>query len=83
LRSISRGSRTILPRAPGALAIQANVTQSEARIAMLNAVAERFGRLDVLINNAGSLVERNFAVDADPTHDSNRKSLSILLRPYN
>ncbi len=34
---------------------------------MLNAVAERFGRLDVLINNAGTFVERNFASDSDVT----------------
>ena len=66
---------------PGALAIQANVTQSEARIAMLNAVAERFGRLDVLINNAGSLVERNFAVDADPTHDLEQEVALNLTAP--
>jgi uncharacterized oxidoreductase len=54
---------------PDALAIQADVTIGEARNAMLEAVANRFGRLDVLINNAGSLVERNFAGDADATHD--------------
>lgn len=52
---------------PDASAIRADVTIRGARIAMLDAVADRFGRLDVLINNAGSLVERNFAADSDAT----------------
>ena len=34
---------------------------------MLDAVTERFGRLDVLINNAGTFVERDFAADDDAT----------------
>lgn len=46
---------------PDALAIQADVTKPEDRAAMLSAVADRFGRLDILINNAGTFVERNFA----------------------
>lgn len=50
---------------PDALAIQADVTIGDARIAMLEAVAERFGRLDVLINNAGTFVERDFTTGAD------------------
>ncbi|WP_445166283.1 SDR family NAD(P)-dependent oxidoreductase [Mycolicibacterium sp. Dal123E01] len=50
---------------PDALAVQADVTSAEARIALLDAVADRFGRLDVLINNAGTFVERDFASDAD------------------
>lgn len=53
---------------PDALAIRADVTVAEARIAMLDAVADRFGRLDVLINNAGTFVERNFAAGHDATH---------------
>ncbi len=48
---------------PAALAVQADVTVPEARAAMLDAVTERFGRLDVLINNAGTFVERDFAAD--------------------
>jgi uncharacterized oxidoreductase len=52
-----------------ALAIKADVTIGEARIAMLKAVADRFGRLDILINNAGTFVERNFAADDDATQD--------------
>lgn len=54
---------------PDALAIQADVTLGEARRAMLDAIADRFGRLDVLINNAGTFVERNFAAGSDVTQD--------------
>ena len=36
---------------------------------MLEAVAARFGRLDVLINNAGSFVQRDFLKDADAMRD--------------
>lgn len=50
---------------PDALAVQADVTIAEARAELLEAVAARFGRLDVLINNAGMFVERDFASDAD------------------
>ncbi|WP_433796200.1 SDR family NAD(P)-dependent oxidoreductase [Actinoplanes sp. CA-252034] len=45
---------------PKALAVQADVTLPSARDALLNAVTERFGRLDVLVNNAGTFVERDF-----------------------
>ncbi|WP_319436801.1 SDR family NAD(P)-dependent oxidoreductase [Mycobacterium sp. RTGN5] len=53
---------------PDALAVQADVTIAEARAALLDAVAARFGRLDVLINNAGTFVERDFVSDIDATH---------------
>lgn len=51
---------------PGALAVQADVTSAKDRVALLNAVVARFGRLDVLINNAGRFVERDFTTVADP-----------------
>jgi uncharacterized oxidoreductase len=66
---------------PDALAIQANVTSGEDRIAMLEAVADRFGRLDVLVNNAGSLIERNFAEDADATRDLDQEVALNLTAP--
>jgi uncharacterized oxidoreductase len=66
---------------PDALAIQADVTIGEARIAMLEAVANRFGRLDVLINNAGTFVERNFAVDANATQDLEQEIALNLTSP--
>lgn len=54
---------------PKALAIQADVTSEKAREAMLEAVAQTFGQLDILINNAGVFIERDFVGEADPTHD--------------
>jgi uncharacterized oxidoreductase len=56
-------------RYPEALAIQADITIEKAREAMLEAVALRFGRLDILINNAGVFIERDFVGEADPIHD--------------
>lgn len=50
---------------PDALAIQADVTIREERTAMLDAIANRFGKLDILINNAGTFIERNFAAGTD------------------
>ena len=52
---------------PEALAVQADVTVPAARAALLDAVTARFGRLDILINNAGTFVERDFTADGDAT----------------
>lgn len=54
-------------RHPESLAIQADVTSTEARAAMLDAIASKFGRLDILVNNAGTFVERHFASGMDAT----------------
>jgi uncharacterized oxidoreductase len=66
---------------PEALAIKADITSSEARIAMLEAVADRFGQLDVLINNAGTFVERDFAAEADATQDLEQEIALNLTAP--
>jgi uncharacterized oxidoreductase len=66
---------------PDALAVQADVTDSEARIAMLEAVAERFGGLDVLINNAGTFVERSFVTGADATQGLEQEIALNLTAP--
>jgi uncharacterized oxidoreductase len=66
---------------PDALAIKADVTIGEARIAMLKAVADRFGRLDVLVNNAGTFVERNFAAGTDATQDLEQEVALNLTAP--
>lgn len=66
---------------PDALAIQADVTIDTARIAMLDAVANRFGRLDVLINNAGTFVERNFAAGVNTTQELEQEVALNLTAP--
>jgi uncharacterized oxidoreductase len=66
---------------PDALAIQADVTIEAARIAMLDAVANRFGRLDVLINNAGTFVERNFAAGVNTTQELEQEVALNLTAP--
>lgn len=75
--ALERFSRTH----PDALAIQADVTNAGARIAMLDAVAERFGRLDVLINNAGTFVERNFAEQPTATEGVEQEVALNLTAP--
>jgi uncharacterized oxidoreductase len=45
---------------PQALAVRADVTLPDDRTALLDAITDRFGRLDVLVNNAGTFVERDF-----------------------
>jgi uncharacterized oxidoreductase len=52
---------------PEALAVRADVTVPAARAALLDAITDRFGRLDVLVNNAGTFVERDFAADRAAT----------------
>jgi 3-oxoacyl-[acyl-carrier protein] reductase len=42
-----------------ALLVQADLTQAEQRKKLADAAVERFGRVDVLINNAGGLVRRS------------------------
>jgi uncharacterized oxidoreductase len=66
---------------PDALAIQADVTIAQARTTLLDAVADRFGRLDVLINNAGTLIERDFAAGADATRDLEQEIALNLTAP--
>jgi uncharacterized oxidoreductase len=64
-----------------ALAIRADVTVAQDRNIIPNAVAERFGRLDVLINNAGTFVERNFAADSDVTEGLEQEVALNLTAP--
>ncbi|MEV5897441.1 SDR family NAD(P)-dependent oxidoreductase [Nonomuraea fuscirosea] len=44
---------------PQAIAVRADITDAAARVDVLDAVADRFGRLDVLVNNAGVFLERD------------------------
>ena len=66
---------------PEALAIRADVTDARARAAMLTAVHERFGRLDVLVNNAGTFVERDFTAPAGATLDLDAEIALNLTAP--
>lgn len=66
---------------PQALAIRADVTVESARLDMLNAVAGKFGRLDILINNAGTFVERDFTGSADATQDLEQEVALNLTAP--
>jgi uncharacterized oxidoreductase len=66
---------------PDALVIKADVTVGEARIAVLDAIANRFGRLDVLINNAGTFVERDFTTGLDATQDLEQEVALNLTAP--
>lgn len=66
---------------PDVLAIQADVTNAQARAAMVEAVAERFGRLDVLVNNAGTFVDRDFLGDSDATQDLEQEVAVNLTAP--
>jgi uncharacterized oxidoreductase len=66
---------------PEAMAIQADVTKPEDRAAMMRKVAERFGRLDVLINNAGTFVERDFVGGPDATQDLGQEIAVNLTAP--
>ncbi|KUL44941.1 SDR family NAD(P)-dependent oxidoreductase [Streptomyces regalis] len=51
---------------PQALAVRADVTNAADRAALLQAVADRFGCLDVLVNNAGTFEERDYAAGKNP-----------------
>lgn len=50
-----------------ALLAQADVTAPDQLTALFNTVMERFGRIDILINNAGSLVKRTLIAETNDT----------------
>jgi len=56
---------TIISANGSATLIQADVTKPDEIKRLVDAVLEKFARIDVLVNNAGGLVERN-PVDATP-----------------
>lgn len=60
-RSETEGLRDLLAAGPGTVAWhQADVTAEDAPEGMVEATLERFGRLDVLVNNAGIADNGNF-----------------------
>lgn len=66
---------------PKALAIQADITIAKARDAMLKAVSDRFGQLDVLINNAGTFIIRDFTAGTNAMHDLEEEVAINLTAP--
>jgi uncharacterized oxidoreductase len=63
---------------PQALATRADVTDAADRASLLNAVADRFGGIDVLVNNAGTFVERDF-VNASNATDELEEEVALNL----
>jgi uncharacterized oxidoreductase len=63
---------------PQVLAVEADVTDIAAHSALLDAVAERFGRLDIFVSNAGVLVERDFTRD-DPAPEEVAREIGLNL----
>lgn len=64
---------------PSAFAIKADIANRLDQEALFDAVASRFGRLDVLVNNAGRLIERDFARDsADPASLADEFALNLV-----
>ncbi len=53
-----------------ALAVQADVTQRESVRRLVSTVTERFGRIDVLVNNAGILQQKPFNTITDEDWDT-------------
>lgn len=66
---------------PAALAIRADVTSAADRAVMLDQIAQRFGRLDVLVNNAGRFIERDFTAGGDPAVDLDQEVALNLTAP--
>ena len=63
---------------PQALAVEADVTDLSAQRTLLDAVEQRFGRLDILVSNAGLLIERDFTAGGQSPEDI-AKEISLNL----
>ena len=65
-----------------AFAVQADLAQAGSANALVNAVLEQAHRLDVLINNAGSIIERHHLLDITDEfwHDVMETNLGSVLR---
>lgn len=63
---------------PGALAFRADVAVAAERSGLLDAMNNRFARLDVLINNDGTFIERKF-LHEDDANDGLEQELALNL----
>ncbi len=66
-----------------AISIQADVSIESDVNALVSTVVKKFGRIDVLINNAGEIGERGWKTDVDAWHhtiDANLTSAWMLIR---
>lgn len=54
-----------------ALAVQADVTRPDEVAALVSQTLERFGRIDILINNAGGMLGRVVTTEMDDAHYEN------------
>jgi uncharacterized oxidoreductase len=66
---------------PRALTIAADVRDPAAQMVMFEQVAVRFGRLDILVSNAGRLVERDFANDTPQPEEIGAEFALNLVAP--
>ncbi|MBB6290676.1 putative oxidoreductase [Pseudomonas sp. SJZ103] len=63
---------------PAALAVKADVTVVAEQAMLLDAVTQRFGKLDILVSNAGLLIERDFTAGlSDMTDLSDEITLNL------
>jgi len=74
----------ILAAGRNGIAVQANVSVAAEAAALLEATQERFGRIDILINNAGvtrdTLLLRMDEADWDSVIETNLKSMYLMTR---
>ena len=74
----------ILAAGRNGIAVQANVSVAAEAAALLEATHERFGRIDILINNAGvtrdTLLLRMDEADWDSVIETNLKSMYLMTR---
>lgn len=64
---------------PNALTIAADVREPASQAALLDQVASHFGQLDILVSNAGRLIERDFTQGpADPADLASEFELNLV-----
>jgi len=77
--------KRLLEQGGRALAVRADVTRKDEVEKLFRAAADQFGTVDILINNAGSLIQRSSLIDLedeiwDQVMDLNIKSVFLCTR---